>query len=126
VILSAALLAVESAAMIVVVGILIIDLLTQQAQRLDTAIALTVLAVIAAAWICAVTAAFWRGRSWSRAGALTWQILQIAVAVGSFQGVFAQPAVGWALLIPSLAVIVLLVSKSVVAHTRPEGPEPHI
>jgi hypothetical protein len=49
---------------------------------------------------------------------LTWQLLQIAVAIGCFQGVFAVPSLGWALLAPAVVAILLLLSPPVVAATR--------
>jgi hypothetical protein len=48
---------------------------------------------------------------------VTIQILQIAVAVGSFQGLYARPDLGWALLVPALAGIVLVLTPQVVKAT---------
>ncbi|GAB2520609.1 hypothetical protein [Paramicrobacterium agarici] len=118
VVVTAALIGLEALALVIIVATLVIDLFTLRPDRYDSAIALTVLAAVAAVWMLAVTAAFWRGRQWSRAAALTWQVLQIAVAIGAFQGVFAQPTIGWALLAPALAVIVLLMTRSVIEHSR--------
>jgi hypothetical protein len=58
-----------------------------------------------------------RRRSWARASALTIQILQLAVAVGCFQGLFARPDLGWALLAPAVVAAVLAVSPPVVRAT---------
>ncbi|WP_166981131.1 hypothetical protein [Paramicrobacterium fandaimingii] len=120
VVVTAALLGLEAAALVVVSGMLIVDLFTLRPDRYDSAIALTVLAVVAAIWLIAIVVAFWRGRQWSRAAALTWQVLQSALAIGAFQGIFAQPTIGWALLLPALAVIILLLTRSVIEHSRPE------
>lgn len=112
------LLGLEATALVVVVGTLVVDLFTLRPDRYDSAIALTVIAAIAAIWLIAIVFAFWRGRQWSRAAALTWQVLQIAVAIGAFQGIFAQPTIGWALLLPAIAVIILLMTRSVIEHSR--------
>ncbi|SEC02470.1 hypothetical protein SAMN04489806_2397 [Paramicrobacterium humi] len=114
----AALLALEALAMIAVLVVLLVDLATLRPDSYASAVALVVIAAIAAIWLCAVTLAFWRGRAWSRAGAFTWQVIQVAVAIGAFQGAFAQPGIGWAILLPSLLGVVLLLTRSVIQHTR--------
>ena len=48
---------------------------------------------------------------------MTIQILQIAVAVGCFQGLVARPDLGWALLIPAIVAGVLALTPSVVRAT---------
>lgn len=113
-----ALVGLESLALWICAGVLVIDTITLRPSDYASAVALTVLTVVGAVWLVAVAVALHAGRPWSRAGAMTWQILQLAVAVGAFQGVFAQPAIGWAILVPSLLGIGLLLTRSVVAHTR--------
>jgi hypothetical protein len=113
----------EAVAMVVVVVVLIIDILTLPAASLGSAIALTVLVAIAAGFVSAVAIGAFRRQGWVRGGALIWQLVQLAIAIGAFQGTFAQPAIGWALLVPSVTVIVLLFTKSVMAAiTRRNGP----
>lgn len=109
---------IEALVMAGLVAVLIFDLLTQRPDSLGSAIALTAIVAIGAVWVVAVARGFTRGAAWARSGALFWQLIQIAVAVGAFQGVFAQPVIGWAILVPSLIVLVLLFSKSAIAHTR--------
>lgn len=118
VLLTAALIGLEAVALVAVVGTLVTDLFTLRPESYPSAIALTVLAALAAIWMIAVTVAFWQGQPWSRAAAVTWQVLQGAVAIGAFQGIFAQPAIGWALLAPAVAVLILLMTRSVVDHSR--------
>jgi hypothetical protein len=61
---------------------------------------------------------------WSRAAAIVWQILQVSIAVGAFQGFFARPDVGWVLLVPAITVIGLLLWTPVrIAYSRPEDLE---
>lgn len=96
---------------------LIFELLTQTPASYPSAVALTVLVVLAAAWVVATVVGLLRRRGWARASALTIQILQLAVAVGCFQGLFARPDLGWALLAPAVVAGVLAVSRPVVRAT---------
>jgi len=111
------LLAAEAALLWAAVGWLILELLTDQPTSFASALAITVLAAVAAVWVTTITVATARGRSWIRAAAITWQLVQVFVAIGSFQGLYARPDLGWALLVPSIVVIVLLFTPSVLAVT---------
>ncbi|KQV05983.1 hypothetical protein [Leifsonia sp. Root112D2] len=103
---------------------LLIELLTTRASSFAGGLAILVLAVIAAVWLSITAFNTLRARSWVRAAAVTWQVLQIAVAIGLFQGADARPGVAWALLVPALAGIALAVSPSVIAATaRIREPE---
>ncbi len=106
--------------MIAVVVWLVIDLLALEPSSYATAIALTVLAAVGAVWTTSVAVASLRRAHWSRSAAIVWQFLQISVAVGAFQGLFARPDLGWALLLPSAAVIVLLLWPSVRTAYAPD------
>ncbi len=100
---------------------LLIELFTATPDSYPSAIALTVLTAAATAGLALIAVHTLRGSPWIRGAALTWQVLQIAVAVGSFQGLFARPDVGWLLLIPAVAVIALMFTRPVLAATtRPE------
>jgi len=48
--------------------------------------------------------------------------VQVFIAIGCFQGLYARPDLGWALLVPSVLVIVLLFTRSVIEATRPGEP----
>jgi hypothetical protein len=111
------LLGVEAAALWSLVGWLILELLTDQPSSFASALAILLIAVIAAAWVTTITVATLRGRTWIRAAAVTWQLVQAFIAIGMFQGLYARPDLGWALLVPSVLVLVLLFSRSVVAAT---------
>jgi hypothetical protein len=100
---------------------LFIALFTENPTSYTNALAILVLVTIAAIWVLAIAVNTIRGRPWVRAAAITWQILQIAVAIGFFQGIFPRPDVGWALLLPAIAVIILLFVPSVVATTKRNG-----
>ncbi|GAB3585381.1 hypothetical protein GCM10027406_33590 [Leifsonia lichenia] len=96
---------------------LLVELLTQRPESFATAVAIVVLVVLAAIWVVATAIGALRAQNWSRASAVTIQILQIAVAVGSFQGLYARLDLGWALLVPAVVGIVLAVSPQVVKAT---------
>ncbi|MDQ0895464.1 hypothetical protein [Agromyces ramosus] len=100
---------------------LIVDLFSLQPSSYATAIALIVIVMIGAIWIGATAVASFARAPWSRAAAIVWQVLQLSVAVGAFQGLFARPDLGWALLVPAITVIGLLLWTPVrIAYARPE------
>jgi len=96
---------------------LVVELLVDTPSSMASALFLTLLTAIAAVWLGVIALNILRGRAWVRGAAVVWQILQIAVAVGSFQGLFARPDIGWALLIPALVVLVLLFTRPVIEAT---------
>ncbi|WP_173921945.1 hypothetical protein [Agromyces sp. Marseille-P2726] len=111
----------EAVALTAVAVWLLVDLVALRPSSYATAIALIVLVGIGAAGVASTAIASLRRASWSRAAAIVWQILQVSIAVGAFQGLFARPDVGWALLVPAVAVIGLLLWRPVrLAYTPPE------
>jgi len=112
------------AAGLALVGIWLIGaMLTSAPATLGGGIAIIVLALGAAAFMFAVALGSLRGQRWIRGAAVTWQLMQLALALGAFQGVLAVPSVGWALLIPAVLVIVLLFTRSVIAATSADNPQ---
>lgn len=85
------------------------------AASVASAVALLVLAVLATLWLGAMVVGLRRGRAWVRSGIVVWQVLQGALAIGAFQGESRVASVGWALLIPALLGITLVLSRSVTA-----------
>ncbi|WP_198668714.1 hypothetical protein [Homoserinimonas sp. OAct 916] len=112
-ILLVALLFAEALLMLTVLGWLLVELVTERPVSYPAALGLIVVVGIAAVWVTAIAVNAIKRKGWVRAAAFTWQILQFAVAVGSFQGAGARPDIGWALLVPAVAVIVLLLIPSV-------------
>ncbi len=100
---------------------LVFELLVDQADSLSSAIALTVVVALAAIWVGAILVGMWRGSGWSRSAAIVWQVLQFAVGVGALQGAFAQPSLGWPLVIASALAFVLLLSAVVGRWVAPRG-----
>ncbi|GGI47721.1 hypothetical protein BCL57_002434 [Agromyces flavus] len=116
-----ALLFAEAGALIAVLVWLVVDLLVLRPSSFAMAVALIVLVAIGAAWVSAIAVASAHRAPWSRAAAIVWQVLQLSVAVGAFQGLFARPDLGWALLIPAVTVIGLLLWRPVrEAYSHPE------
>jgi hypothetical protein len=78
--------------------------------------------LIVAIWLAYVVKALYDGRRWARSGAIFWQLVQLAIAWGSFTGQFANAAIGIGLIVPSVAVIALLFTKPVFNATQGEIP----
>jgi hypothetical protein len=108
----------EALVMAGVVLWLIVELLTTRPSSFETAVAILVLAAIAAIFLGFVAVHTLRARPWTRAATLTWQLLQVVIAIGCFQGMVATPTIGWYLLIPAVLAIILLFTPPVVAATR--------
>lgn len=110
----------EFAALVVVTVVLVVELLVAPASSIASGIALTLLSAIAALWLGSLCIGLRNRRPWVRSGIIVWQVLQGALAIGAFQGVFRVPAVGWLLLVPALLGITLVLSRPVTeALARP-------
>jgi hypothetical protein len=118
VVLLTVLVGLEALGMTAVTVLLVVDLLTSTPASLASAVALIALAALAAVFLGAIVRGILRGRSWVRPAAVTWQFLQIAVGVGSLQGADARQDLGWGLIVPSVVVLVLLFTRSVLLATR--------
>ena len=112
-----ALLSVEAIGMAVLAVTLLVQLLVSKAASEASGIALTVLAFLAVAWIVAIVVGVLRGQAWTRAASTVWQILQAAIGIGAVQGAFAAPAWGVPLIAVAVVVLLLSISKPVVAAT---------
>ena len=97
---------------------LLYELLTTTPYSYTTAIAFKILVMLGAAWLIVTLVGILRLNAWARASTVTIQILMIAVAVGSFEGlVGGRPDIGWALLVPAVIAGVLALAPSVVRAT---------
>jgi hypothetical protein len=85
-----------------------------------TSVALFALVAAASAWVIYIGFGLRLGKRWARSAGVFWQLVQLAIASGSFSGQFGSQAIGWGLILPSVWVLVLLFSKKVVAATT--GP----
>ena len=102
------LLAAEFALVTVVAITLLVELLIAKPDSYASAIALTVLAFIAAAWLGAIVVGAWREQPWIRGAAIVWQVLQFALGAGGITGTFATPLIGWPLVIVAVVTFFLL------------------
>jgi hypothetical protein len=96
---------------------LLVELLIARPTSFATAVALTVLAFLAAAWLGAILVGALRGQAWIRGAAIVWQVLQFAVGAGSIAGQFSTPGWGWPLVLSALVAFGLLLSPAVRAAT---------
>src|SRR4051794_27603651 len=112
----------EAVAMGVVTVLLIMELLTQPVESLPGAIALIVLAALAVLWLLAMFRGILLRRPWTRGAVFTWQLLQLAIAAGSFQPGVGRQDIGWLLLLPAVVAIALLFTPSVMNATRRPTP----
>lgn len=116
-----ALLLAEALGLAVLTAFLLFEIVTEVPDSYAAAIGITVLAAIATFWLAIIAINTLRGFAWVRGAIVTMQVLQIAVAVGSFQGLFARTDIGWLLLVPAVAVLALLFSRPVTAATARRG-----
>jgi hypothetical protein len=114
------LLAAEFLLVAAVAIVLLLDLLTTRPVSLPSAIALTVLAFVAAAWLGAIVVGAWRQQSWIRSAVVVWQVLQFAIGAGAITGAFSNPALGWPLVIVAFVTFVLALASPSTA--KPSGP----
>ncbi|GAA5095951.1 hypothetical protein GCM10025760_28920 [Microbacterium yannicii] len=87
----------------------VIAIATGDTKSIGSAVALAALTLVGAAAVVAFAVAIWLGQSWGRSGGIVAQLLILAVALGAATGSFADPSIAWALAIPALIVLVLLV-----------------
>ena len=111
-----ALVGIEALAVVGAFVWLIIELASSKPESFRTAVALTVLVGVIAAWLVATTIGLIRRVRWARGSAITWQVLQLAVAFGATQGDRPNWSITLALLVPVIAVVVLALSPSVRAQ----------
>ena len=105
----------ESATMLAGAGYFAYGIITDQARSLGTLLALAVFTTALSYWLGYIALSLTKAKKFARTAAVFWQLCQLSVAFGSFSGQFANAAVGVAILVPSVAVIVLLFQKNVSA-----------
>ncbi|UYN82525.1 MAG: hypothetical protein KIT89_07085 [Microcella sp.] len=110
------LLALQSAIILGVTAYLVIELLLAEARFPPTAIALTVLVVLVALWLIAMTRGVWRGRAWTRGSVLVYQFSQLAIGIGSIQGFVPRPDIGWWVIGTAVLGLVLVLTTPVTRY----------
>ena len=74
------------------------------------------------AWLVAVGAFLWRGRRWTRAGALVVQLFALAIGVPTLTS--GLVLYGVLILVPAVAGCFLLFERRVLLFTQPASEEP--
>jgi hypothetical protein len=116
-ILVSILVALEGLAMGAISARLGLALVVGETRSLVTSVALFALVAAATVWVFFIALGLWRGKRWARSGALFWQLVQLSVASASFSGQFGNAVIGWSLIVPSVLVLGLVFTKSVVSAT---------
>jgi hypothetical protein len=98
----------ETAAVATALALGVIALVLTQEKNLGMGIALDVLIAAFVVWGVFITKGLWQLKSWAKSSSIFWQTAQLAIAFESFQGANANPAIAWALIIPSVIVLALL------------------
>ena len=111
------LVALEGLAMGAISARLGLALVLGDTKSLVTSVALFALVAAATVWVFFISRGLGRGKRWARSGALFWQLVQLSVASASFSGQFGNAVIGWSLIVPSVLVLALVFSKSVVKAT---------
>ncbi|MDE2591811.1 MAG: hypothetical protein KGL41_03015 [Actinomycetales bacterium] len=98
----------------------LIDILSGKALMLSALLAQLALWLGAALWVGFTARRLYQGRAWARSAAVFWQLVQLAIAWGSFTGKYANWWIGGALIVTSVLVFVLVLSKQSLEHTARE------
>jgi len=105
----------EAALLVVATLFLLFELFTPDAQDALAAGALTVTTALFALGVVVLGIGLLRRWARIRGGVVLWQILQVACAIGAFQGLLGPTWIGWLLLVPAGVAIWLLFTKPVTA-----------
>ena len=104
----------EALVLFVATAAIIWGMTTSQAGALLTNSALVVLTLSAGVWLTFAGIAITKGKRWARSAGVFWQLIQLAIALGTFK---ASLLGGFAIALPSLAVLFTLFSSEVVKAT---------
>ena len=115
--LAVAILALEALAPAFLAAWDLIDILSGKALMLSALLAQLALWLGAALWVGFTARRLYEGRPWARSAAVFWQLVQLAIAWGSFTGKYANWWIGGTLIVTSLLVFVLVLSKQSLEHT---------
>ena len=89
-------------------------MVTSQSKALLTDSALVLLTLGAAIWLTFAGLAITRGKRWARSAGVFWQLIQLTIALGTFE---ASLLGGLAIAVPSIAVLLSLFLPEVVRAT---------
>lgn len=116
VIVIVAILGLESLALWLVTGWLIVDSVTLPSTSIGGAVFLDVLVALSAAASSWATRAFWRGNGHTRAAVVVWQMLIIGIGIASAQGPEPRWDIALALIVPATVVTIFVLFRREVSR----------
>ena len=118
----AALVLLEGVALAAVAIYLVVEIFVAPTASLASAVALVVCALIAAAGMVFFALSTVRGRPWIRGAIVCVAVLQVLIAYSIL--ITRAPTLGWVLVVPAVAMVVLLFTRPVLRATaRPPREE---
>ena len=115
--LLAILIGIEGAALLAGAVFFFTQIFVQQTTSLSGSIVIFIITLIIGVGVLAAALGAAQRKTWVRGPILTWQILQIAVAISFLQGTDFWPLIGLVLLILSVGSTALLFTKAVIEAT---------
>ena len=104
----------EALVLFVATGATLWAMTSSESKALLTDSALVILTLGAAIWLSFAGIAITKGKRWARSAGIFWQLIQRSIALGPFE---ASLIGGFAIALPSLAVIFALFNPKVVQGT---------
>ena len=104
----------EALVLFVATGATLWAMTSSESKALLTDSALVILTLGAAIWLSFAGIAITKGKRWARSAGIFWQLIQLSIALGTFK---ASLIGGFAIALPSLAVIFALFNPKVVQAT---------
>ena len=106
--------ALEALVLYLLTGVIIWSMISGTAKALATDSAMGLLTGAAAIWLTLAAKAILKHKRWARSAGVFWQLIQLTIAGGTLE---ASLLGGLAMAIPSLAVLLTLFNKQIVAAT---------
>lgn len=103
----------EAAALVAVAVWLTIVAVGEGGRSLGATVFLAVLAVGAAFFLLQAGRGVLDGRAWSRAATIVWQVLQMGVSFGTYNGAEGPVPLALTMLVPAIVGLVLVFSRPV-------------
>ena len=104
----------EALVLFVATGATLWAMTSSESKALLTDSALVILTLGSAIWLSFAGIAITKGKRWARSAGIFWQLIQLSIALGTFE---ASLIGGFAIAVPSLAVIFALFNPKVVQAT---------
>ena len=105
----------EAVVLYIATGVVISIMVSGEAKSQLTDSALGVLTGAAAIWLTMAARAITKHKRWARSAGVFWQLIQLTIALGTFE---ASILGGLLIAVPSVAVLLTLFNKQIVAATQ--------